>query len=133
MASSQPQDNPDVREPSAADILVGIRQDADAHPNEGRRRRGVSFIDNKHRRHVTFSKRKKGLMKKAYELTTLTEAEVLVVVASETGQVYTFATRKLRPVIATEEGKAIIQAYLNAPPDDGGDRPDPEAPNPTDA
>lgn len=54
-------------------------------------------------------------MKKAYELSTLTGTQVLLLVASETGHVYTFATPKLQPLITKPEGKNLIQACLNAP------------------
>jgi hypothetical protein len=107
----------------------------------GRRRIDIKFIENKSRRQVTFSRRKRGLMKKvhitlrhiqlvrsatfsrgsprlrlqAYELTTLTGTQALVLIASETGHVYTFATPKLQPVVTLREGKEIIQSCLNAP------------------
>lgn len=54
-------------------------------------------------------------MKKAYELSTLTGTQVMLLVASETGHVYTFATRKLQPMITSEAGKALIQTCLNSP------------------
>lgn len=38
-----------------------------------------------------------------------------MLVASETGHVYTFATPKLQPLITKTEGKNLIQACLNAP------------------
>lgn len=44
-------------------------------------------------------------------------------VASETGHVYTFATRKLQPMITSETGKALIQTCLNSP--DSPPRTDP--------
>lgn len=81
----------------------------------GRRKITIEFIENKSRRHVTFSKRKAGLIKKAYELSTLTGTQVLLLVASETGNVYTFATPKLQPLITKQEGKSLIQACLNPP------------------
>ncbi|XP_006035985.1 serum response factor isoform X1 [Alligator mississippiensis] len=83
----------------------------------------MEFIDNKLRRYTTFSKRKTGIMKKAYELSTLTGTQVLLLVASETGHVYTFATRKLQPMITSETGKALIQTCLNSP--DSPPRSDP--------
>lgn len=65
---------------------------------------------------------------------------MLLLVASETGHVYTFATPKLQPLITKPEGKNLIQACLNAPDgtdyaqqhagydDDGSeDRPMPQA------
>merc|ERR1719334_1008771 len=75
----------------------------------------MEFIDNKLRRYTTFSKRKTGIMKKAYELSTLTGTQVMLLVASETGHVYTFATKKLQPMITSEEGKSLIQTCLNSP------------------
>ena len=51
----------------------------------------------------------------AYELSTLTGTQVLLLVASETGHVYTFATRKLQPMITSETGTALIQTCLNSP------------------
>ena len=48
----------------------------------------------------------------AYELSTLTGTQVMLLVASETGHVYTFATRKLQPMISSDAGKALIQVRL---------------------
>ncbi|XP_013404555.1 serum response factor isoform X2 [Lingula anatina] len=82
---------------------------------KGRVKIKMEFIENKLRRYTTFSKRKTGIMKKAYELSTLTGTQVMLLVASETGHVYTFATRKLQPMITSESGKALIQTCLNSP------------------
>nr|CAD7260405.1 unnamed protein product [Timema shepardi] len=110
---------------------------------KGRVKIKMEYIDNKLRRYTTFSKRKTGIMKKsqrslvrfpelpdfncevvgleqgqlslAYELSTLTGTQVMLLVASETGHVYTFATRKLQPMITSEAGKALIQTCLNSP------------------
>jgi hypothetical protein len=81
----------------------------------GRRKINIEFIHDKNRRQITFSKRKSGLMKKAYELVTLTGTQVLLLVASETGHVYTFASKKLEPFITQPAGKNLIQECLNAP------------------
>lgn len=51
----------------------------------------------------------------AYELSTLTGTQVLLLVVSETGLVYTFTTAKLQPLVTQPEGKNLIQACLNAP------------------
>nr|CAB3266562.1 SRF serum response factor/blistered [Phallusia mammillata] len=93
-------------------------------PKSGKKTRGrvkinMEFIDNKLRRYTTFSKRKSGIMKKAHELATLTGTQVMLLVASETGHVYTFATRKLQPILSSEAGKQLIQTCLNSP--DPGD------------
>lgn len=58
---------------------------------------------------------RKFLLFQAYELSTLTGTQVMLLVASETGHVYTFATRKLQPMITSEAGKALIQTCLNSP------------------
>ena len=44
----------------------------------------------------------------------------MLLVASETGHVYTFATRKLQPMITSDAGKALIQTCLNSPDPPGG-------------
>ncbi|KAI9276751.1 hypothetical protein BDA99DRAFT_554706 [Phascolomyces articulosus] len=80
----------------------------------GRRKIKIEYITDKTRRHITFSKRKAGIMKKAYELSTLTGTQVLLLVVSETGLVYTFTTPKLQPLVTKPEGKNLIQACLNA-------------------
>jgi len=60
----------------------------------------------------------------AYELSTLTGAQVLLLVASETGHVYTFATDKLQPIITQENGKQMIQRCLDATNNDYADDQD---------
>lgn len=103
--------------PSAAD------DDDDDDEKGGRERRKIEikFISDKSRRHITFSKRKAGIMKKAYELSVLTGTQVLLLVVSETGLVYTFTTPKLQPLVTKAEGKNLIQACLNAPEPPAGD------------
>ncbi|KAF6802360.1 MADS box protein [Colletotrichum sojae] len=104
--------------PSTAD------DDDDDDDKGGRERRKIEikFINDKSRRHITFSKRKAGIMKKAYELSVLTGTQVLLLVVSETGLVYTFTTPKLQPLVTKAEGKNLIQACLNAPePTPGGE------------
>ncbi|KAI5201081.1 hypothetical protein AUEXF2481DRAFT_38857 [Aureobasidium subglaciale EXF-2481] len=87
----------------------------DDKPGRERRKIEIKFIQDKSRRHITFSKRKAGIMKKAYELSVLTGTQVLLLVVSETGLVYTFTTPKLQPLVTKAEGKNLIQACLNAP------------------
>ncbi|KAI6030728.1 SRF-TF-domain-containing protein [Pisolithus orientalis] len=90
----------------------------------GRRKIKIEFIQDKSRRHITFSKRKAGTRSsflhspalRAYELSTLTGTQVLLLVVSETGLVYTFTTAKLQPLVTQPEGKNLIQACLNASP-----------------
>lgn len=93
---------------------------------KGRRKIDIKFIEDKTRRQITFSKRKAGLMKKAYELSTLTGTQILVLVTSETGHVYTFATKKFQPFVTDNKGKNLIQQCLAATEMDGNDAASPE-------
>lgn len=101
-------------------VPMGGEEDDDDEGTSGkqqkeRRKIEIKFIQDKSRRHITFSKRKAGIMKKAYELSVLTGTQVLLLVVSETGLVYTFTTPKLQPLVTKSEGKNLIQACLNAP------------------
>ncbi|KAJ7259536.1 SRF-type transcription factor (DNA-binding and dimerization domain)-domain-containing protein [Mycena haematopus] len=111
-------DNAFIADHDAIDS-AGDDDDDDDKPKsgqkQGRRKIKIEFIQDKSRRHITFSKRKAGIMKKAYELSTLTGTQVLLLVVSETGLVYTFTTAKLQPLVTQPEGKNLIQACLNAP------------------
>lgn len=133
--------------------------DDDDKPGRERRKIDIKFIQDKSRRHITFSKRKAGIMKKviplfpllstrdlecrihhcagrgrwmgilspdlrliggvapqAYELSVLTGTQVLLLVVSETGLVYTFTTPKLQPLVTKSEGKNLIQVrYVRRP------------------
>ncbi|XP_022828227.1 serum response factor homolog isoform X2 [Spodoptera litura] len=106
--------------PDIADDGYASLQPKKSPPSNGKKTKGrvkikMEYIDNKLRRYTTFSKRKTGIMKKAYELSTLTGTQVMLLVASETGHVYTFATRKLQPMITSDSGKRLIQTCLNSP------------------
>ena len=153
----------------------------------GRRKIEIEYIDDKIRRHITFSKRKAGISKKAYELSRLTGAQVcgdvehagrdcsitsslarlarlarmavqdlasrlagphtqssvlpshanlrpsrvlvlsdslllctfgaqvLLLISSERGQIYSFATPKLQPILVNDSSKQLIEQCLNAP------------------
>ncbi|CAN7008106.1 unnamed protein product [Brassica rapa subsp. trilocularis] len=58
----------------------------------GRGRVEMKLIENKINRQVTFSKRRNGLMKKAYELSVLCDAEVALIVFSSRGKLYEFGS-----------------------------------------
>lgn len=51
-------------------------------------------IENATSRQVTFSKRRNGLLKKAYELSVLCDAEVAVIIFSQKGRLHEFASAK---------------------------------------
>lgn len=72
----------------------------------------LEFVQDKTKRHVSFSKRKSGLLKKAHELHVLTGADVMLVIASETGNVYRFASDRLRPLVFSEAGQFCFTCCL---------------------
>jgi hypothetical protein len=60
----------------------------------GRGKIAIQRIDNSTSRQVTFSKRRKGLIKKAKELAILCDAEVGLVIFSSTAKLYEFASTR---------------------------------------
>uniref|UniRef100_M4D1W5 MADS-box domain-containing protein n=1 Tax=Brassica campestris TaxID=3711 RepID=M4D1W5_BRACM len=52
----------------------------------------IKRIEDVTSRHVTFSKRRKGLLKKAHELSVLCDAQVAAIVFSQKGRLYDFAS-----------------------------------------
>ena len=51
-------------------------------------------IENPTSRQVTFSKRRSGLLKKAFELSVLCDAEVALIIFSPRGKLYEFASSR---------------------------------------
>ncbi|KAL4595296.1 hypothetical protein ACB092_12G081700 [Castanea dentata] len=56
-------------------------------------------IENATSRQVTFSKRRNGLLKKAYELSVLCDAEVAVIIFSQKGRLYEFSSTDMQKTI----------------------------------
>ncbi|KAF3327681.1 MADS box protein [Carex littledalei] len=61
----------------------------------GRGRVELKRIENKINRQVTFAKRRNGLLKKAYELSVLCDAEVALIVFSSRGKLYEFSSNSM--------------------------------------
>ncbi|PRQ18511.1 putative transcription factor MADS-type1 family [Rosa chinensis] len=57
-----------------------------------KKKMGRGKIENTNSRQVTFSKRRAGLLKKAQELAILCDAEVVVIVFSNTGKLFEFSS-----------------------------------------
>ncbi|KVH61722.1 Transcription factor, MADS-box [Cynara cardunculus var. scolymus] len=60
----------------------------------GRGKIEIKRIENNTNRQVTFCKRRNGLLKKAYELSVLCDAEITLIVFSSRGRVYEYANNK---------------------------------------
>lgn len=59
----------------------------------------IRKIDNITARQVTFSKRRRGLLKKAEELAVLCDAEVALIIFSATGKLYEFASSSMDDIL----------------------------------
>ncbi|KAI8526526.1 hypothetical protein RHMOL_Rhmol12G0003600 [Rhododendron molle] len=84
----------------------------------GRGKIEIKRIENNTNRQVTFCKRRNGLLKKAYELSVLCEAEVALIVFSSRGRVYEFANNS--------NIKSTIERYKKAHSDNSNPCPTPE-------
>eukprot|EP00258_Populus_trichocarpa_P031107 XP_024447126.1 agamous-like MADS-box protein AGL11 isoform X2 [Populus trichocarpa] len=65
----------------------------------GRGKIEIKRIENTTNRQVTFCKRRNGLLKKAYELSVLCDAEVALIVFSSRGRLYEYANNNIRSTI----------------------------------
>ncbi|XP_021848301.2 agamous-like MADS-box protein AGL11 isoform X4 [Spinacia oleracea] len=65
----------------------------------GRGKIEIKRIENTTNRQVTFCKRRNGLLKKAYELSVLCDAEIALIVFSSRGRVYEFSNNNIRSTI----------------------------------
>ncbi|CAH2037193.1 unnamed protein product [Thlaspi arvense] len=81
-------------QPQTPNALVGqSKKELSAKPTKtsrGRQKIEIKEIDVVSKRHVTFSKRRRGLFKKAAELSVLTGAKIAVITFSQCGRIYSF-------------------------------------------
>ncbi|KAL2490950.1 MADS-box protein SVP [Abeliophyllum distichum] len=59
----------------------------------------IKKIENLTARQVTFSKRRRGLFKKAQELSTLCDAEIALIIFSATGKLFDFSSSSMKKLI----------------------------------
>ncbi|XP_024020325.1 MADS-box protein AGL24 isoform X1 [Morus notabilis] len=80
----------------------------------------IKKIDNITARQVTFSKRRRGLFKKALELSTLCDAEIALLVFSATGKLFEYSSSSMQQVIerysfhSENPDKLVSQPSLDA-------------------
>lgn len=60
----------------------------------GRGKIEIKRIENTTNRQVTFCKRRNGLLKKAYELSVLCDAEIALIIFSNRGRLYEYANNR---------------------------------------
>ncbi|KAL5794652.1 hypothetical protein ACOSP7_003246 [Xanthoceras sorbifolium] len=73
--------------------------ESSSHRKMGRGKIEIKRIENTTNRQVTFCKRRNGLLKKAYELSVLCDAEVALIVFSTRGRLYEYANNSVRATI----------------------------------
>lgn len=90
----------------------------------GRGKVELKRIENKINRQVTFAKRRNGLLKKAYELSILCDAEIALIIFSSRGKLYEFCSNsryvcifidiilKIRDVILFEVLFVFVYIYI---------------------
>ncbi|KAJ9670233.1 hypothetical protein PVL29_026653 [Vitis rotundifolia] len=59
----------------------------------------IKKIDNATARQVTFSKRRRGLFKKAEELSVLCDADVALIIFSSTGKLFEFSSSSMKEIL----------------------------------
>ncbi|XP_058763786.1 agamous-like MADS-box protein AGL19 [Vicia villosa] len=59
----------------------------------------LKLIENESYRQVTFSKRRNGLLKKAFELSVLCDAEVALIIFSTTGKLHEFSSSSINKTV----------------------------------
>ncbi|XP_028780366.1 MADS-box protein JOINTLESS-like isoform X5 [Neltuma alba] len=74
----------------------------------------IKKIDNITARQVTFSKRRKGLFKKAQELSTLCDAEIALMVFSSTGKLFEYASSSVQQVIERYDQHSQIERLYHS-------------------
>ncbi|CAO2829496.1 unnamed protein product [Amaranthus hypochondriacus] len=80
----------------------------------GRGKIVIERIDNSTSRQVTFSKRRKGLLKKAKELAILCDAEVGVIIFSSTSKLYEYSSSSMKSVTDRYKKAKQEQHHLNS-------------------
>ncbi|GKV48524.1 hypothetical protein SLEP1_g55334 [Rubroshorea leprosula] len=73
--------------------------ESSSHRKIGRGKIEIKRIENTTNRQVTFCKRRNGLLKKAYELSVLCDAEIALIVFSTRGRLYEYANHSVRGTI----------------------------------
>ncbi|KAJ4701453.1 MADS-box protein like [Melia azedarach] len=75
----------------------------------------IKKIDNVTARQVTFSKRRRGLFKKAEELSVLCDAEVGVIIFSATGKLFEYSSSSMKDILARYNLHSNNIGKLNQP------------------
>ena len=78
----------------SASVAAGFGSAAERNNGRGKGKTEIKRIENTTNRQVTFCKRRNGLLKKAYELSVLCDAEVALIVFSSRGRLYEYSNNR---------------------------------------
>ena len=78
----------------------------------GRKKISIQRISDERNRQVTFTKRKFGLMKKAYELSVLCDCEIAVIIFNSHGKMFQYASNDMDKVLLKYTGIYIFKNLL---------------------
>ncbi|KAJ6882953.1 transcription factor CAULIFLOWER A-like [Populus alba x Populus x berolinensis] len=81
----------------------------------GRGKVVLERIENKINRQVTFSKRRNGLLKKAYELSLLCDAEVALIIFSSHGKLFEFSSIDMNSILQRYRQCCYNRQDINIP------------------
>ena len=65
----------------------------------GRKKISISRINDERNRQVTFTKRKFGLMKKAYELSVLCDCEIVIIIFNSNNKLFQYASSNVDSIL----------------------------------
>ena len=77
----------------------------------GRKKISIQRISDERNRQVTFTKRKFGLMKKAYELSVLCDCEIAVIIFNSHGKMFQYASNDMDKVLLKYTGIYIFKNF----------------------
>ncbi|VDN10076.1 unnamed protein product [Dibothriocephalus latus] len=107
------------------DSLMSRQADADLFAIEtmGRKKIEIKRIEDERNRQVTFTKRKLGLMKKAYELSVLCDCEIALIIFNSSKRLFQYASSDIDQVLLryteysqpqeSKNNKDIIDVSIN--------------------
>lgn len=82
----------------------------------GKKKIEIAYVKNPASRQITYSKRKRTLLKHSLDLSILTGCDAVMLLISEQGRVASFATPRLRWLVESKEAeKAIAHCYKDTP------------------
>ena len=81
----------------------------------GRKKISIARITDERNRQVTFTKRKFGLMKKAYELSVLCDCEISVIIFNSHNKLFQYASTDMNKVFSKKQTLGKGHPHMRSP------------------